>query len=69
VEKVHGGVVLNKGAKLTEQELVDFCKQRPARFKAPKSFEFVQTLPKNPAGKMPKREMREKYWLGRARRI
>jgi len=69
VEKVHAVVVLKKGATLTEQELIDFCKQRLARFKAPKSVEFVDVLPKNPAGKILKREMREKYWSGMERRV
>jgi long-chain acyl-CoA synthetase len=69
VEKVHAVVVLKKGAKLTEQELIDFCKQRLASFKAPKSVEFADALPKSPAGKILKREMREKYWSGTERRI
>jgi long-chain acyl-CoA synthetase len=63
-EKVHAVVTLKKGASLTEQELINFCKQRLARYKAPKSVEFVDALPKNPAGKILKRELREKYWKG-----
>jgi len=58
VEKVHAVVTLKKGASLTEQELIDFCKQRLASYKAPKSVEFVDALPKNPAGKILKRELR-----------
>ena len=69
VEKVHASVVLKKGAELGEQELIEFCKQRLARFKAPKSVEFVDALAKNPAGKILKREMREKYWTGMTRRV
>jgi acyl-CoA synthetase (AMP-forming)/AMP-acid ligase II len=69
VEKVHAAVVLKKGATLREEELIEFCKQRLARFKAPKSVEFVDALAKNPAGKILKREMREKYWAGMTRRI
>lgn len=69
VEKVHAVVVLKKGATLTEQELIDFCKERLARFKAPKSVEFAASLPKSPAGKILKREMREKYWSGTGRRV
>jgi len=61
VEKVHAVVTLKEGASLTEQELIDFCKQTLARYKAPKSVEFVDALPKNPAGKILKRELREKY--------
>ena len=69
VEKVHAAVVLKKGAQLGEQELIDFCKQRLARFKAPKSVEFCDSLSKSPAGKILKREMREKYWSGMERRV
>jgi len=69
VEKVHAVVVLKKGSKLTEQELIDFCKQRLARFKAPKSVEFADALIKSAAGKILKREMREKYWSGTGRRV
>jgi long-chain acyl-CoA synthetase len=69
VEKVHAVVVLKQGATLKEQELIDFCKQNLARFKAPKSVEFVDALIKSPAGKILKREMREKYWSGMQRRV
>jgi acyl-CoA synthetase (AMP-forming)/AMP-acid ligase II len=69
VEKVHAVVVLKKGERLTDRELMDFCKERLARFKAPKSVEFVDALPKNPAGKVLKREMRERYWSGMERRV
>jgi fatty-acyl-CoA synthase len=36
--------------------------KRTAGYKVPKSVEFVASLPKNPAGKILKRELREKYW-------
>ena len=69
VEKVHAVVTLKQGAGLTAQELIDFCKQRLARYKAPKSVEFVDALPKNPAGKILKRVLREKHWEGLERRV
>lgn len=69
VEKVHAVVVLKEGASLSSQDLIDFCKQKLARYKAPKSVEFVEALPKNPAGKILKRELREKYWAGMDRRV
>ncbi len=69
VEKVHAVVTLKEGASLTEQELIDFCKQTLARYKAPKSVEFVNALPKNPAGKILKRELREKYRKGLQRNV
>ncbi len=69
VEKVHAVVTLKKGMSATEEELINFCKQHLARFKAPKSVEFVDALPKNPAGKILKRELREKYWAGLERKV
>jgi acyl-CoA synthetase (AMP-forming)/AMP-acid ligase II len=60
VEKVHAIVVLKEGASLTADELIAFCKEHIAGYKAPKSVEFVDSLPKNPAGKILKRELREK---------
>jgi len=48
---------------------MEFCKLHLARYKAPKSIEFVESLPKNPQGKILKREIREKYWVGLERKI
>jgi acyl-CoA synthetase (AMP-forming)/AMP-acid ligase II len=68
IEKVHAVVVTKKGASTTAEELIAFCKEHIAGYKAPKSVEFVDSLPKNPAGKILKRELREKYWEGRVRK-
>ena len=62
VEKVHAVVATRKGASTTPEELIAFCKKHLAGYKAPKTIEFVDSLPKNPAGKILKRELREKYW-------
>jgi len=69
VERVHAVVVTKKGASTTAEELIAFCKENIAGYKAPKSVEFVDSLPKNPAGKILKRELREKYWEGRVRKV
>jgi len=69
VERVHAVVVLKEGASLTSDGLIDFCKQKIARYKAPKSVEFVESLPKTPSGKILKRELRERYWAGRERKV
>ena len=60
-KRVHAVVVTRKGASVTADELIKFCKQHIASYKAPKSVEFVDSLPKNPAGKILKRELRKKY--------
>ena len=64
VEKVHAVIVVNSGAQVTGDEIIEFCKQRLARCKAPKSVEFVDAIPKSPAGKMLKKELRKKYIQG-----
>jgi acyl-CoA synthetase (AMP-forming)/AMP-acid ligase II len=69
VERVHAVVVLKKGTSATAEELIDFCKQNLARFKAPKSVEFVDALPKTSTNKILKRELREKYWADLKRRV
>ncbi len=64
VEKVHALVVPKDAEKASEKELIGFCKERLAGYKAPKSVEFVEVLPKNPAGKILKKEIRARYWQG-----
>jgi acyl-CoA synthetase (AMP-forming)/AMP-acid ligase II len=64
VEKVHAVIVLKEGASAKQGELIDFCKERLARYKAPKSVDFVESLPKNPQGKILKRKIREAYRKG-----
>jgi fatty-acyl-CoA synthase len=62
-------VVLKPGANVTEGELIQFCRERLAQFKAPKSVEFFDALPKGGTGKILKAELREKYWIGFAKRV
>jgi len=69
VEKVHAVVSMKKGANCTAEELIALCKQNLAGYKSPKSVEFMDALPKNAAGKIMKRELREKYWEGQDRKI
>ena len=53
-------VVLRSGAEVTAQDLIEHCRQRLARFKVPKQVEFIDALPRNPSGKVLKRELRER---------
>jgi long-chain acyl-CoA synthetase len=69
VERVHAVVSLREGASVTTEELITFCKKNLAGYKAPKSVDFVNALPKNSAGKILKRELREKYWAGLERKV
>jgi len=68
-EALKAVVSLKPGMKIGEEKIIDFCKQNLASYKKPKSVEFIDELPKNPFGKVLKRELREKYWAGQERRI
>lgn len=68
-ESVKAIVALKPGLKATEQEIIDFCKDFLSSFKKPKSVDFLDELPKNPAGKVHKAELRERYWRGREKKI
>lgn len=61
IERVHALVVLKEGVQAVEEEMIAFCREHIAHYKAPKSIEFVKDLPKNPQGKILKREIRSEY--------
>jgi fatty-acyl-CoA synthase len=61
IEAVAAVIVVKAGQQLTEQEVLDHCNKHMAGFKAPKSVVFADSLPKNPSGKLLKRELRERY--------
>ena len=52
-----------------ERELQDFSRQHLARYKCPRTIDFVAELPRAPTGKLYKRRLREQYWAGRKTRI
>ncbi|MFZ7112205.1 MAG: class I adenylate-forming enzyme family protein [Desulfatiglandales bacterium] len=62
VEKVYAVIVLKAEGQATEEEIIKFCREYMANYKTPKGVEFVQSLPKNPQGKILKKDLRAKYW-------
>jgi long-chain acyl-CoA synthetase len=62
-------LVIRAAPDLTEAELTAYTREYLARYKCPTSVEFVGELPRNPAGKILKRVLREPYWRGFERRI
>eukprot|EP00871_Galdieria_phlegrea_P005923 jgi/Galph1/818/GphlegSOOS_G5534.1 len=58
-ETVKAFVSLKEGAKITPEELVDYCKQRMAAYKYPRQIEVIDEIPKNVSGKFLRRELRE----------
>jgi fatty-acyl-CoA synthase len=61
IEAVTAAVVLRAGEQASEADLIAFCRERLARFKAPKHVVFVDELPKNASGKILKRNLRERF--------
>ncbi|HOO73267.1 MAG TPA: fatty acyl-CoA synthetase [Spirochaetota bacterium] len=61
IEIVSAVVVLKEGSSLTEKELIDFCRDKLAGFKCPKKIVFIDKLPKNPSGKILKRELKQQF--------
>ncbi len=51
------------------QELTAFCAERLAKYKIPRSFDFIDEMPRDPNGKLYKRKLRDPYWAGRERAI
>ena len=64
VERVHALIVVKEGGECTAPEITAFCKGQMSGYKAPRSVEFVDSLPKNPQGKILKRELKERYKRG-----
>jgi long-chain acyl-CoA synthetase len=69
-ELVMAFVVLKPGKSLTANELITFCRQSLANYKVPRVVEFsTAELPKNGAGKILKRDLRQRFWTDRERAV
>src|SRR6185437_8961943 len=68
-EVIKAVVVLREDRKASADELIEHCRGLLADFKKPRSIEFVSELPKNGNGKMSRKDVRERYWRGRERRV
>jgi long-chain acyl-CoA synthetase len=61
-EAVQAVVVLRPGATATQDDVIDFCRDRLASYKKPKAVDFVDQLPKSAFGKVAKKEVKARYW-------
>jgi long-chain acyl-CoA synthetase len=62
-------VVPAAGASPAQEDLIAFTRDLLAGYKLPKSVDFAAELPRNPSGKLIKRQLREPYWAGVERRV
>jgi acyl-CoA synthetase (AMP-forming)/AMP-acid ligase II len=68
-EAVKAVVVLKKGYNATEEEIITFCKENIAHYKAPKSVDFMDELPKTGSGKIYKKGLRDHYWEDKGKKV
>jgi long-chain acyl-CoA synthetase len=68
-ETVRAIVVRRPGAELTGEDLIEWSRERLAGFKRPRSVDFTDVIPRNPSGKILKRELREAHWADKARQV
>ena len=68
-EAVKGIVVLKPSEKATQEEIIQFCKEKIAHYKAPKSIDFIEVLPRTGSGKIHKKGLRDKYWEGFEKKV
>src|SRR6185503_10270514 len=68
-ERVHAAIQLRPGMSASERDVVDFCRAHLADYKVPREVSFHDALPRDSAGKLVKRTLREPYWAGRATRV
>ncbi len=66
-EAVTAVIVPRAGHRLIEDEIIDHCRERIARYKVPKRVVFRESLPKSGAGKILKRAIRDEFWTGETR--
>ena len=62
-------VVKAEGQDPSEDEILTFAREQLAGFKIPKSVDFIEVIPRNPTGKMLKKDLRAPFWEGRDRQV
>ena len=68
-EAVKGFVVVKEGVDLKEEDIISYVRTQIAGYKCPKSVNYVEQLPRNPSGKILRRELRDPYWEGKERQV
>ena len=68
-EAIKAVIELKPGRSVSADDIIALCKQRIGSVKAPKSVDFIENLPRSPAGKVMRKEVRKRYWAGQARQV
>jgi fatty-acyl-CoA synthase/long-chain acyl-CoA synthetase len=68
-ERVHAAIQPRPGATLTERDVIEHCRAQLADYKTPREVSFHVDFPRDSAGKLVKRLLREPYWAGRTTKV
>lgn len=68
-EAIKAVIELKAGQTLDPDEIIAMCKARIGSVKAPKSVDFIESLPRSPVGKVMRKEVRRRYWTGQERNV
>ncbi|MBO6609819.1 long-chain-fatty-acid--CoA ligase [Altererythrobacter sp.] len=68
-EEVKACIVCKPGQSVEEGDIIAYARERVAAFKAPKSVDVIPEMPRNPSGKILRRQLREPYWKGQERQV
>jgi acyl-CoA synthetase (AMP-forming)/AMP-acid ligase II len=68
-EEVKAIVATKPGAPQNSTSIIAWARERIAAYKVPKTVDFIPILPRNPSGKILRRELRTPYWRGRQRQV
>jgi acyl-CoA synthetase (AMP-forming)/AMP-acid ligase II len=68
-EAVKAIVVKKPDEDPSPESIIAWAKERIAAYKAPKTVDFIDALPRNPSGKILRKDLREPYWKGMTRRV
>ncbi|MEO0606929.1 MAG: long-chain-fatty-acid--CoA ligase [Pseudomonadota bacterium] len=68
-EAVKAIIVAKDGTDPTPDSIIAWTREKIAGYKCPKSIDYIDALPRNPSGKILRKDLREPYWEGQARRV
>ncbi len=68
-ETIKALIVVSEGQSVTQEEIIAWCKERLARYKAPTSVDILDDIPRTATGKIQKFKLREPYWQGQERQV
>jgi acyl-CoA synthetase (AMP-forming)/AMP-acid ligase II len=68
-EEVKAVIVKKADVEASAEDIIGFCKDRLGGYKQPRTVDFLEALPRNPSGKVLKKDLREPYWQGHGRQV